>query len=119
MACHGDLARAMLESAQLITGEQDHISTYGLHLGESVDSLSEEIAKAIEKAQKDAEVLVLTDMFSGSPFYATTSLMQQFSFHHITGINLPILLEILILRDSKSCGELCKEGNGKRQKHNY
>lgn len=107
MVSHGYYAKTMLESAQLIVGEQDHICIFGLHLGDSVDQLREEVSKAIEEAQKNGEVLVLTDMFSGSPFNVVVSLMQRHPFHHLTGINLPILLEILTNRDSGSVEELC------------
>jgi len=109
MVSHGYYAKTMLESAQLIAGEQDHICVFGLHLGDSVDQLREEVLKAIEEAQKNGEVLVLTDMFSGSPFNAVVSLMQHYSFHHLTGINLPILLEILMSRDSSSAEEICRD----------
>lgn len=109
MVSHGDYAKAMLESAQLIVGEQEHISTFGLHLGEDVDQLRKEISEAIEKVEKNSEVLVLTDMLSGSPFNVVISLMQHYSFHHITGINLPILLEVLMTRDLGSTEDLCKE----------
>lgn len=109
MVSHGYYAKTMLESAQLIAGEQDHICVFGLHLGDSVDQLREEVSKAIEEAQKNGEVLVLTDMFSGSPFNAVVSLMQHYSFHHLTGINLPILLEILMSRDSSSAEEICRD----------
>ena len=106
---HGDYAKAMLESAQLIAGEQDHICTFSFYLGESVDQLREGISEAVEKAQKKGEVLVLTDMLSGSPFNAAVSLMQLYSFNHITGINLPVLLEILMSRDSCDIEELCEK----------
>jgi len=106
---HGQYAKVMLESAQLIAGEQDHICTFGLELGESVDQLRDEISNTIEKVQKNGEVLILTDMFSGSPFNVVVSLMQYHSFYHITGINLPILLEILLSRDTSSAEELCEE----------
>ena len=110
MLSHGYYAKAMLESAQLIAGEQDHICVFGLHLGDSVDRLREEVSKAVEKAQENGEeVLILTDMFSGSPFNVVVSLMQKYSFYHITGINLPILLEILMSRDSGTAEELCKD----------
>lgn len=108
MVSHGDYMKSMLESAQLIVGEQQNIRTFGLHLGESVEQLREEISEAIEKAREKGEVLVLTDMRSGSPFNVTVSLMRQFSFRHITGINLPILLEILMARDSAGVEEICR-----------
>lgn len=108
MVSHGDYAKSMLESAQMIVGEQDHVQTFGLYLGDSVDKLREDLVEAIEKVQKDGELLVLTDMFSGSPFNITYSLMQHYSFRHITGINLPMLLEILTSRESAGVEELCE-----------
>jgi len=108
MVSHGDYAKSMLESAQMIVGEQDHVQTFGLYLGDSVDKLREGLVEAIEKVQKDGELLVLTDMFSGSPFNITCSLMQHYSFRHITGINLPMLLEILTSRESAGVEELCE-----------
>ena len=62
----------------------------------------------MERVQKNGDVLVLTDMFSGSPFNVASSLMQKFSFQHITGINLPLLLEILTSRGDVGIEELCK-----------
>lgn len=106
---HGDYASAMLESAELIVGEQEHVYTFGLHLGESVDELREKISETIDKVQQNGEVLVLTDMFSGSPSNIVVSLMQRYSFKHITGMNLPILLEILLSRNSVSSKELYKD----------
>ncbi|AEE90478.1 PTS sugar transporter subunit IIA [Tepidanaerobacter acetatoxydans] len=108
MVSHGDYAKSMLESAQMIVGEQDHVHTFGLHLGDDVDELREQLTEAIEKAQRNGELLVLTDMFSGSPFNITYSLMQYYSFRHITGVNLPLLLEILTSRESVGVDELCK-----------
>ena len=65
---HGEYGKAMLASSELIMGEQEN------------------------------EILILTDMRSGSPFNVTASLMKDHTFEHLTGINLPILLEILCSR---------------------
>lgn len=107
MVSHGDYAKSMLESAQMIAGEQEYVHTFGLYPGDSVDKLQKDLREAIERAQKNGEVLVLTDMFSGSPFNVTYSLMQYYTFRHITGINLPLLLEILTFRESAGVDELC------------
>ena len=107
MVSHGEYVKAMIESAELIVGEQENVTTFGFNLGDSVDQLQESIANELKRGQKNSDVLVLTDMFSGSPFNAVSSLMQEYSFHHITGINLPLLLEILMSRDETSVEELC------------
>lgn len=109
LVSHGDYAKAMLKSAEMIVGEQQGVHVFGLHLGDSVDELREKLAQTIEKVQESGEVLVLTDMFSGSPFNVTFSLMEHYSFQHLTGINLPMLLEILTSRHSGTAKELCQE----------
>lgn len=103
---HGTFSKAILESAQLIVGEQQDVETFGFHLGDSIDELRSDIASAIERAQEKGEVLVLTDMLSGSPFNATASLMERYQFEHLTGINFVIFLEILMSRDIRTAKEL-------------
>ncbi len=107
MVSHGEYVQAMIRSAELIVGEQENVTAFGFNLGDSVDQLRESIADELKRVQRNNDVLVLTDMFSGSPFNAVSSLMQEYYFHHITGINLPLLLEILMARDEASIEELC------------
>ena len=56
----------MIESAELILGQQT-MSHLRFYLGDSVDQLQESVANELMKVQVDKDVLVLTDMFSGSP----------------------------------------------------
>lgn len=113
---HGNFAKEMLASAEMIVGEQENVQVFGLHLGGSVEKLKSEVAEAIEKALAQGEVLVLTDMFAGSPFNLTFSLMETYSFWHITGVNLPMLLEILTTRSSLSAEELSDDVMAKGRK---
>ena len=88
---HGEYGKAMLASSELIMGEQENVQAFGFYLGESVEHLRDSILQG-------SEILILTDMRSGSPFNVTASLMKDHTFEHLTGINLPILLEILCSR---------------------
>ncbi|MFZ7132295.1 MAG: PTS sugar transporter subunit IIA [Eubacteriales bacterium] len=107
IVCHGKLAEALKNSAELIAGKQEHIQTYNLEHGDSVDELKITIHDSIAEAQKKHyEVIVLTDMISGSPFNATTANMKELNFIHITGINMPILLEVLMLRKTSTANEI-------------
>ena len=105
---HGNLAEAMLESAQMIVGHQENDAmALGLQPGES----PEELQNAFEAALKtfvSNEILVLSDLISGTPFNVAGSLMQKYSFRHICGFNLAMLLEALMLRDSLSADALCE-----------
>ncbi|MDD3337361.1 MAG: hypothetical protein PHS82_00725 [Lachnospiraceae bacterium] len=106
---HGNFAKALLGSAELVMGEQENVTTFGFHLGENVEDLRnkiEEKIKAIQKESPESEILVLTDMKSGSPFNASTMLMQNYDFYQIAGINLPIFLEILGTREFETAASL-------------
>lgn len=107
LAAHGDYAAAIFNSAEMIIGEQDHVQTLGLHLGEDVNEFREKVGRAITSALKDGEVIALTDLKCGSPFNATASQMGKFNFYHITGMNLPLLLEVLDRRGYESAEEIC------------
>jgi len=108
---HGDYSRALIESSQLIMGELSDVTAFGFYLGESIGDLRQKIETEIQKIQSagpDDEILVLTDMKSGSPFNVVAMLMQDYAFHHLAGTNLPIFLEIMGTRDFCSVQELCE-----------
>ena len=95
---HGEYAKAMRQSAEMIVGKQEKIQEFGLNPGEDVDAFREQVGKAIAEAKEKGDVLVLTDMLAGSPFNVTASAMSSLHFHHIAGVNLPMLLEIFSVR---------------------
>lgn len=99
---HGELAQSMLGSAQMIVGEQEKFKAFGLFPKDDIGQLKEELIETFNKFQADEEILCFTDLFSGSPFNAVVSLMGDYPIHHITGMNLPIILESLMLRSSLS-----------------
>jgi PTS system mannose-specific IIA component len=105
---HGDYAKSLFESSQLIMGEQEDVYTFGFYLGDSLDELRNLLEEKISELILENEVLVLTDMRSGSPFNATASLMEKYKFHHIAGINLPTFLEIIGTRNFATAKELCE-----------
>ena len=99
---HGNLAFALKETSEMLLGEQEHIAVFGLQLGESIEESRDQAAEAIGRACEAGEVLVITDMISGSPFNIACSLLERYSFEHLTGINFPLFLEILSNRDELS-----------------
>lgn len=97
---HGDLAKALLSSTALIMGEVPLIESHGLYHGDSVDDLKETIKEAIIRLYDQSEedgVLILTDLFGGSPSNAAARALHELGSRVkaecITGVNLPILLE--------------------------
>lgn len=102
LVTHGDLAKSLLNSAALIMGQAPLIESYGLYHGDDVDELKEKVKSAIirlnDQSQGDG-VLVLTDLFGGSPANATARCLHELKDENIkveciTGVNLPMLLEV-------------------------
>ncbi len=117
---HGDFGKGLLKSAELIVGKQNNTVALGLFHGDSIDDFREKIAKAIEKLDDGEGVLVFTDLYGGSPSNATAMNLREIpniKFECITGVNLPMVLEALTMRESfelsplkEHCMEMAHQG---------
>ena len=97
---HGSYARGLVDTVQMIAGKQEDLEAFGLESEESVDTLKEKIRQSIEQASQEEEILILTDIFYGSPFNTVISLMPEYDLYHVTGINLPLMMEVIMGRIS-------------------
>jgi mannose PTS system EIIA component len=96
---HGQLAAELLNSAEMIVGDLPHFAAVSIGWHDDVDHAKEEIGRAIARVQASAGgddgagVLVLTDMFGGTPAnLAVTFVSPQVEV--ITGVNLPMLIKL-------------------------
>ncbi|NLP21577.1 MAG: PTS sugar transporter subunit IIA [Erysipelotrichaceae bacterium] len=104
---HGSFSCSLLETAELIAGKQSNVKTLGVDLGCNLDEVKNElIAYLTESKNNNRDVLILSDLFFGSPFTLVCSLMEDFEFKHYSGINLPTFLEILTQRHCLSLDEI-------------
>ena len=107
---HGSYANGLIDTVQMIAGEQEDLEAFGLMPEESVETLKEKIRKSIENTESGEEILILTDLFYGSPFNTVISLMPEYDFYHITGMNLPLMMEVIMGRYAgKSAEVICKD----------
>jgi len=106
---HGDMAKGMLDAARMIVGEQQGIVTVTLGEMDAVEGLMERVAAAIDKVDTGAGVLVLVDLFGASPFNASARLaMQRDNIEVLTGMSLPMLVEIAVQREEESLEQLAE-----------
>lgn len=97
---HGKLAQALLETAEMIMGSQEYIGTIVFEAGQDVSNLQEKIQQMLCKMPKNDEALILVDLRGGSPYNAAAMVaMTMPKVKIVTGVNLPMLLEILSNRD--------------------
>ncbi len=110
LVSHGSFSKGLFETMEMVLGPQTDLSYVGLYPEEGIDVLKNKIEQEFKKAQDGEEILVLTDLFYGSPFNAVVQLMNTYDVYHLTGINVPLLMEILLMRSNqKTAEEICEE----------
>lgn len=99
LAAHGPLPDALLESARMILGDPGQIATVTLMPGDSLEGLVERLRAAVEEVSAEDGVLILLDLFGGTPSNAAALLTQQIErVYAVSGVNVPMLLETLMDR---------------------
>lgn len=108
IVCHGDMADGLVDAARMIVGEQEGLATVSLREMDAVEGLMERVAAAIEKVNAGDGALVLVDLFGASPFNASARLAMQgdSKIEVITGVSLPMLLELAVQRDGETLEQL-------------
>jgi PTS system mannose-specific IIA component len=102
---HGKLGEGLLDAIYLIAGPQKQIEEVALLEEDSVELLKDKILTAIRKVDSGSGTIVFVDMFGASPSNAAAYLINE-NIEVVTGVNLPMILEIINLRDSMSLIEL-------------
>jgi PTS system mannose-specific IIA component len=101
LAAHGPLPGAFLESTSMILGDLPQVASISLMPGDSLEGLVDRLQAAMREVNTGDGVLILLDMFGGTPANATAFLSQQAQdLRAVTGMNLPMLLETFMARMS-------------------
>ena len=100
IATHGSLSKELLETSKMLYGTEDKIEVLGLNAGESIDAFRENFENAIIRLNPDDGLIVLVDIIGGSPYNTAFALLYKYNFQLISGINMPMLLELLSLKNS-------------------
>ncbi len=101
LAAHGPLPAAFLESTNMILGELPQVASVSLMPGDSLEGLIDCLQAAVNEVNTGDGVLMMLDMFGGTPANAAALLTQQTNgLCAVTGVNLPMLLETFMARMS-------------------
>ena len=117
LVTHANLGKALIETAELIIGEStENIGFISINIQENPDSLRKKIKKGISKVKTDKGILILTDMFGGTPSNLSYSFLKEGKVEVISGVNLPILLKAINSREKMDMKTLTSSliENGKR-----
>lgn len=99
LVSHGNFAAELLKSAEMIIGKQDNVRTLTLNPGDNPQSMRCAIEKAYDEVCGNSGVIILADLFGGSPSNAAVYMMEK-DVSIITGMNMSMLLQLLTNRES-------------------
>ena len=91
---HGQLATELVNAAETIVGDMPGFAAVSIGWHEDTEDARHEIEQAIGRVDKDGGVLILTDMFGGTPSNLAMSFLAQGKVEVITGVNLPMLIKL-------------------------
>lgn len=98
LVTHGNFGKSLVEAAELIVGPQDYILSLSVDVSLGIDAAVESLKVNIAEVSNGVGVLILTDMFGGTPTNLSLSLLGD-DIEVVTGVSLPMLLKALQKRN--------------------
>jgi len=95
---HGSVGDELIKAAELIKGPSNVLMHVSVDQSKGVEFLKKEISSAIKKLDKGQGVLILTDLFGGTPSNLSLSFLKRDKVEVVTGVNLPMLLKVSDIR---------------------
>jgi len=105
LVAHGALAEEFLAAMQYVVGPQKQIATVGLFPKDDIQKRREEILEKVRSVDDGSGVILLTDMFGGTPSNLSISVIGQGNVEVLAGLNLPMLIKLSGLRSEVSLKE--------------
>jgi PTS system mannose-specific IIA component len=101
LVTHGRLAVEFRAALEHIVGPQTFIETISIGPDDDVERRRQDILDAVTKVSSGAGVIILTDMFGGTPSNLAISVMEAGKVEVIAGVNLPMLIKLASVRTDK------------------
>ena len=105
---HGNLGRELIRAAELIKGELKGVIPISVDATKGVEELKREIVSSLKKADSGKGVLILTDLFGGTPSNISLSFLKRDKVEVVTGVNLPMLMKIPDVREEYELAEFAE-----------
>jgi mannose PTS system EIIA component len=106
---HGRLAIELLNAAETIVGEIHQMAAVSLGWHDDVDTARGMIEKALERVATPDGVLVLTDMFGGTPTNIASTFLNDGKVEIVTGVNLPMLIKLAQMGEGQSLSAAARQ----------
>src|SRR5882762_2464455 len=105
---HGHLAGELLAAAEMIVGPISHIAAVSIGWHDDVDTARGEVERAIKSVSQRAGVLLMTDMFGGTPTNIASMFLEDGAIEVITGVNLPMIIKLAAQQEQETLAEVAR-----------
>lgn len=106
---HCDLGRELLKAAEFIVGSIDGADTISITETTGSEKMRKRIEDKVRALSSDNGVLILTDMFGGTPSNLSLSFLKKDKVEVLTGVNLPMIIAIVQRRGDLTLSELAEK----------
>ena len=117
LVTHGNLAKEFKNALEHVVGQQDAVETVCIGPEDDMDQRREDIVKAVKDADQGNGVIILTDMFGGTPSNLSISVMESGDIEVIAGINLPMLIKLARVREDNDMQKSLQEAQDAGKKY--
>jgi|WetSurMetagenome_2_1015567.scaffolds.fasta_scaffold121454_1 mannose PTS system EIIA component len=108
LVAHAGIAQEFLGAAEMIMGKIEGVEAVSIKPDDQVDLIRNAIAGAIKKVDSDG-VIIMTDMFGGTPSNMSLSFLQENHIEVLTGVNLPMIIKFVADRAKFGVAELAEK----------
>ncbi len=110
VAAHGEFAEALIHTAYMVVPASPLVAAVSIHAGENGDAYTQKLERKVSEFLEYGGVLILTDMFGGTPCNIGLTLHQPGKVEVLTGVNLPMLIRAVQLSEhSEDLASMARE----------
>ncbi len=111
IATHGQFGRELIRSAEMIVGKMPQVTSLSLLPEKSFEAFMQEADQAL--ASLEGPIVALVDLYGGTPCNVLTALTKKYPLHVVTGLNLPVLIDLYLKNQTTdrewTCAEIAAE----------
>ncbi len=117
LVTNGRLAEELLNALEHVVGKQSNIETISIGSEDDLEARRADILEAVSRADGKNGVIILTDMFGGTPSNLAISLMETGQIEIISGVNLPMLIKLASTRSDASLADAVEQAQDAGRKY--
>ena len=117
LVTHGNLATELVKVMEHVVGPQTQLTTITIGPDDDMEKRREDILSSVQLVDQGRGVIILTDMFGGTPSNLAISIMEQANIDIIAGVNLPMLIKLASVRSTETISDAVTQAREAGQKY--